>query len=543
MVAGRHERWRSRDLRRAVVQRQTAFSEFDETPVSKVQAVSRLTFRRDVSLAVLTRAASAADHHEDLGCSILGPASRPVRAAHHWLKREVQRLGPERATKRARTLVRQLEATGAYQKLSTGRRRGGRLELKDSVLFPSAAKFPPRVLHLRRGELGFDLDVAPNEWPQVADLCAALARGLGTDERRLFLRLPTTNTLITELASAGWFERHTGAARQLESGSTFIGHHTTLFRDAGRAVLIDPYFRPMAAEDLPTYPPMHARDLGPLDAVCITHSHGDHFHLGSLLTLPRDTAIFVPPVERESLFSTDCALRLTQLGFTNVQVLSWFSSHKLGELSIHALPFYGEQPTGGVGLYEGLFNIGSSWVVRGPKTSAAFFADTGDDVRGSMREVCELIRRGGPVDLLFCGVRGFRLKPIFFGFTTLDAYLVNVPLEELTTPQQLMADPTQALGYARALAARALVPCADGGAPWYWREGMGPRYPGFPGVPVEGASAHDENPDADPYPERVAAARTAEDPRVSVIRPGALIDGTGTAHQAPGFEWPFAPLS
>ena len=55
------------------------------------------------------------------------------------------------------------------------------------------------------------------------------------------------------------------------------------------------------------------------EGVAITefpHAHGDHFHLGSLLQLPRDTRIFVPFVERESLFSTDCVLRLNQLGFT-----------------------------------------------------------------------------------------------------------------------------------------------------------------------------------------------------------------------------------
>ncbi|MCA2977555.1 MAG: MBL fold metallo-hydrolase [Myxococcaceae bacterium] len=502
----------------------------------------RLTFRRDVSLAVLTRAATARDHHEDLGCSILGPASRAVRDAHRSLSREVRRLGEAKAARQAAALVRRLERTPAYARLGTGRHRAGRLELKPSVLFPDPEKTPPRVLHVRRGATGFDLDVAPPDWPAVADCCAALARGLGTSERRLFLRRPVTATLLTELGGAGWFEPHDGARPVPPGGFAFVGHHTTLLSDGGATVLVDPYFRPMAEVDLPGYAPMHARDLGPVDAVCITHSHGDHFHLGSLLTLPRDTRVFVPPVARESLFSTDCARRLEQLGFTNVEAPSWFGSRKVGALSVHALPFYGEQPTDGPGVYDDLFNVGSTWVVRGPTTSAAFFADAGHDVRGSMREVCDFATRGGPVDVLFCGVRGFRLRPLLFGFTTLDAFLVNVPPGALTTPQRLMAGPAEALEYARRLGARWLVPCADGGAPWYWREGMGPKYPGYPGEPVEGASRLDENPDADPYPERVAAFRHEGDPEVVVLRPGEVLRD-GRARAAPGFHWPFAALA
>jgi hypothetical protein len=499
---------------------------------------SRLTFRRDVSLAVLSRAATARDHHEDLGCSILGPASRAVREAHLFLKQRVQRLGEVQALKQAKALVRAMEATPAYARLATGRRREGRLELKPSVLFPDVKKTPPRVLHVRRGELGFDLDVAHDEWPAVADCCASLAKGLGTSERRLFARVPVTATLLSELGDAGWFEAHDGARATPAGGFTFVGHHTTVLNDGGAAVLVDPYFRPMGVEDEPGYPPMHARDLGPIDAVCITHSHGDHFHLGSLLTLQRDTRVFVPPVERESLFSTDCMARLEQLGFTNVEAPSWFGSRKVGGLSVHALPFYGEQPTDGAGVYEGLFNAGTTWVVRGPTTSAAFFADSGHDVRGSMREVCDFAARGGPVEVLFCGVRGFRLRPLFFGFTTLDAYLVNVPLDALTTPQQLMADAPEALEYARRLGATTVVPCADGGAPWYWREGMGPKYPGYPGQPVEGASWHEENPDADPFPERVEGFRKGGDARVVVLRPGEQLAG-GARRLVPGFDWPF----
>lgn len=498
----------------------------------------RLTLSRAVSLAVLASSRTAADHHEDLGCSILGPPSRPVRRAHRWLKQRVQRLGADAATRDARALVRALEATPAYDALCVGRaKRGGRRVLRDEVLFPPAERFAPRVLHLRRDELGLDVPVRAREWPLLNELFSTLARGATRAELASFGRANALAAeLLANLSAAGWLEPFNPP--DTRAPLLFVGHNTTLVRGRSGAVLVDPYFRPASAVDLPSYQPMQPRDLGPVDAVLITHSHGDHFHLGSLLQLPPETRFFVPPVERESLFSTDCALRLRQLGFRHVEALEWWATREVGDLRVRALPFFGEQPTDGTGLYPGLRNVGTTWTVRGPRQSAAFFADAGRDALGDMRRVCrDVVRRDGPVDRLFCGVRGFTLRPIFFGFTTLDAFLVDVPMSALATPQQLMADADEALDYARRLGARELIPCADGGAPWYWREGMGPRYPGFPGVPVPGASQWEENPDADPYPERVKAGPGG--PRVRLLRPGQALGA-----QPPGpFRWPFEPLS
>lgn len=496
----------------------------------------RLTLSRAVSLAVLAGARSEADHHEDLGCSILGPPSRAVRRAHAALKHRIQALGADEAARQARALVQWMEASPRYAALcrGTGKRFGRRL-LRDDVLHPDVEAHRPRVLHLRRDELGLDVPVRAKDWPTVQALFATLSQGASAAELRSFSSLPATGELLAELRAAGWLERHDAPAAA--GDLVFVGHNTTLVRGKTGRVLVDPYFRPASRFDLPQSQPMQPRDVGPVDAVLITHSHGDHFHLGSLLQLPRDVRVFVPPVERESLFSTDCKRRLEQLGFTRVEALDWWATRQVGDVTVQALPFYGEQPTAGRGVYPGLTNVGSAWVVRTPKVSAAFFADSGHDARGDMAQVA---RKAGAVDVLFCGVRGFKLKPIFFGFTTLDAYLVDVPLDALTTPQQLMADGETALRYAKALRATHLVPCADGGAPWYWREGMGPRYAGYPGAPVKGASDWDENPDADPYPERVVAKSPG--PKVLLLRPGAEVSwrrAPKAEHRKP-FEWPFA---
>ncbi len=502
----------------------------------------RLRLARGVSLCVLTRARTEQDRHEDLGCSIQGPVSRKIRRAHAPLKQVLARLGPEAARTQARELVRWLEQTPGYAQLCRpGARRAGRRPLREEVLFPDPARTPPRVLHVRKGELGLDVAVPKGGWPELVDLLAALTDGLTSLPRSGWLA-----ELCGALKQVRGLIPHEGPVRVAPDSVLHVGHNTFLVAGARGRVLVDPYFRPSSPVDLPAYQPLQAADLGRVDAVVITHSHGDHFHLGSLAQLPRTTRVFVPHVTRESLLATDCALRLEALGFVRVERLRWGEARDVEDVRVEALPFYGEQPTGGRGVYEGLFNEGNTWRLATPRLSCAFFADAGRDVRGDMEDVC---RRLAPTQLLFCGIRGFRLRPIHYGFSTLDAYLANVPEAALTEPQQLMADAAEALRYGGLMGAQAVVPCADGGAPWYWREGMGPWYPGYPGVPVEGASALAENPDADPYPERLAQERRrgrgSRLPAALVQRPGSVLHlnrGVPRVRALEGLEWPFGAV-
>jgi len=353
--------------------------------------------------------------------------------------------------------------------------------------------------------------------------------------------------LFAELRAAGMLVPWEGPVALASPGVFFAGHNMARVDTGGARLLVDPWFRGLSQLDLPSYPPVQAQDVGPVDAVMITHTHGDHFHLGSLLQLPRSTRILVPAVSRESLFSTDAVARLAQAGFTRVEPMPWWRSTRVGDAEVTALPFYGEQPTDGEGLYPGLFNEGNAWLVRSPAFSCVFAADAGHDVRGEMAGVFRRVARGGAVDLLFTGIRGFRIPPLFFAFSTLDPFLANAPLDDLARPQRLMADAREALRWGTLLGAKAVVPCADGGAPWYWREGMGPRYPGYPGVPVEGASQREENPDADPFPELLVSerARRGHGPQALLLRPGEAVTlQRGRALQVPHprFLWPFQSL-
>jgi hypothetical protein len=216
----------------------------------------RFTLSRAVSLAVLASAKTEADHHEDLGCSILGPPSRPVRRAHAWLKQQVQKLGPDEASRRAVDLVKAMEQSPAYDALCDGKKRKfGRRVLREEVIFPRAEKFVPRVLHLRRDELGLDVDVTRDEWPLVNALFSSLARGATKAElTRLARSNAMISTLIDDLAEAGWLEKF--VEPKLESPFIFVGHNTTLVRGETGTVLVDPYFRPASQFDLPNYQPM-----------------------------------------------------------------------------------------------------------------------------------------------------------------------------------------------------------------------------------------------------------------------------------------------
>jgi L-ascorbate metabolism protein UlaG (beta-lactamase superfamily) len=79
----------------------------------------------------------------------------------------------------------------------------------------------------------------------------------------------------------------------MDTTVSYIGHATILIETAGVRLLTDPllvdYVGPLRRQAPPA-------DLGtqPLDAVLISHLHGDHFDLASLKKLGRDTRLIVP---------------------------------------------------------------------------------------------------------------------------------------------------------------------------------------------------------------------------------------------------------
>jgi hypothetical protein len=180
--------------------------------------------------------------------------------------------------------------------------------------------------------------------------------------------------------------------------------------------------------------------------------------------------------------------------------------------------------------------------------SALFLADSGVDHRGDPRELAlEARREHGPVDMVFCGYRGWLLYPYQLLASSVARYFLLVPPDLWLCRMSLMATAEMALDIAERWGASTFCAYADGGAPWHWRLGLGPRLDG----------GTDEMFAFDPFPERVlaAAAERSCGPRGSlvpssvtgrVLRPGQGLgrDGGGLrVVEDRDRRWPYGALS
>jgi L-ascorbate metabolism protein UlaG (beta-lactamase superfamily) len=359
--------------------------------------------------------------------------------------------------------------------------------------------------------------------------------------------LGSSSGLVRALVEAGLVEdMDDGPAADPElSGSdlTFVGHNTVVVRSGTSAVVVDPWFVADDPADSPDYRPLQLRDVGRIDAVVITHSHPDHFVPSTLMQLPSSTRVIVPRMERETILTVAMAQRLRELGFTDVVELDWWQSVKVGDIDVVALPFHGEQATDSDQLHPEIRNHGNTYFIRTPSFSAAFLADSGRDGSGDVREVAARARREvGSPDVVFSGYRGWLTYPVQLLFTSVARCILLVPQHLWDVRQRLMTTADEAIDIAETWGARTVLPYADGGAPWFWRMGLGPRL-------------DEELPESngfDPLPERVldAARNRTEMPggllgspvRVVLLRPGdSLMD---VAHdpsviRVDGHAWPF----
>jgi L-ascorbate metabolism protein UlaG (beta-lactamase superfamily) len=321
---------------------------------------------------------------------------------------------------------------------------------------------------------------------------------------------------------------------QVAAGSDviYIGHNTVVVRSKKAQVVADPWFLPASNRYPADYQPVTRRQLGKVDCVVITHSHPDHFHLGSLLQFDRDTRIIVPRVPRESILSLQMADRLREVGFHRITELEHWSTTTIEDISISATPFHGEQPTVDDQLHPEIRNHGNCYVIRSPRVSCALVADCGRDRDGSVaRTALEAYRRWGPIDILFSGFRGWNLYPIQYFESSVRQYLLFVPPLLYGVRQSIMNSVDEAIDTAEAWHARYLAPYADGGAPWFSEIGLGPKFG------PDGLEADGEWVGFDALPERcVEAARRRACPIPGVEAPSSV----GTMVLRPGEALSFA---
>jgi L-ascorbate metabolism protein UlaG (beta-lactamase superfamily) len=349
-------------------------------------------------------------------------------------------------------------------------------ELLTDWLYPDSHAVQPRSLRLERdfGETITEIDLPVDLWSDLASYLGEWELGAN----------PPTNSSAIELwkvleGCAALVDTTLPTEDSNQAGVRFVGHATVQISDGDRQIIFDPFILPKS-DLLPIdCQPLSLQDLGRSAAIFITHSHPDHFDLGTLLRVGADTPIFVPEVDRESVLAIDMAARLRQVGFRQVHTLKPFTEQMIGQIRVIALPFYGEQPTVSEVLHPEVRNHGNTYIVELNDLRIALTADSGTDCTGNIQNLAiEACQKYGSIDLLFGGCRGFGMYPIQYLFSSVARYLPFVPTQLWRARQQIMCDPDDAIDVAELWGASYIIPYADGGAPWYWWRGLGPNLDG-----------------------------------------------------------------
>lgn len=504
--------------------------------------MNRLRLRADVRVVVQYQ------DNTPFGSAIGRRADEATLAAYAPLVDHIRASGTADLTRVAPGLLEASVRGDAFARLTEPDGLGA-WRIRPEMLFPQPQQAQLKALWLECPATGGKLraNLPLTHWPLVHDLIARL-NGPGCDpdgdpslhaDMRALLRAMHTENLLEDM------DDPSPLPDIVDSDLTFVGHNTVMVRSGSTRLLVDPLLFPHGSDYPTDYQPLAIGAIGAPDAVLITHSHPDHFDPGSLLRISPETRIIVPYVERETLLAVAMAERLRELGFTRVLVLEWGQSAAVGDIQIHALPFYGEQPTDGEVLHPTVRNAGNTYLVRTPTFSAVFLADSGRDGQGDVKDVALRTRaRLGSVDVVFAGYRGWLTYPAQHLLSSVTRFLLFVPPGLWGVRQKIMIDADDALDVAERWGARFVAGYADGGAPWHWQVGLGPRlddeaphelsafdpYPEWLGVR---ASSRSQAPDGSPISSPV---------RPLLIRPGdSLRDvaGTPTTVRVAGHAWPF----
>ncbi|WP_175607639.1 MBL fold metallo-hydrolase [Peterkaempfera bronchialis] len=154
---------------------------------------------------------------------------------------------------------------------------------------------------------------------------------------------------------------------------TWLGHSTVLAEIDGARVLFDPVWGercsplPFAGPRRLHPAPLPLADLGPLDAVVISHDHYDHLDMGTVRALIGSGALFAVPL------GVGAHLERWGVPADRIAELDWHQSTRVAGLTLTATParhFCGRTALRGRTLW-------ASWVVAGARHRVFHSGDTG----------------------------------------------------------------------------------------------------------------------------------------------------------------------
>ncbi|WP_344291679.1 MBL fold metallo-hydrolase, partial [Streptomyces synnematoformans] len=158
---------------------------------------------------------------------------------------------------------------------------------------------------------------------------------------------------------------------------TWLGHATVLAEIDGRRVLFDPVFGERCSPFSFVGPrrfhpvPLPLADLGPLDAVVISHDHYDHLDMSTVRDLRRavsaDVQFAVP-------LGVGAHLERWGVPQDRIAELDWHESAEVAGLTLTATP---ARHFCGRGIRNKQRTLWASWSVRGPEHRVFHSGDTG----------------------------------------------------------------------------------------------------------------------------------------------------------------------
>ncbi len=174
---------------------------------------------------------------------------------------------------------------------------------------------------------------------------------------------------------------------------TWIGHSTFLLQFDGLNILTDPIFSERASPvsfagpKRTTPPAMTIEQLPPIDVVLISHNHYDHLDKPSVKALQAKQSDTPPryyvPLGQKAWFD--------KLGITKVTELDWWTSAKVGDATVHAVPV---QHWSSRSPFDRNKALWAGFVIDSPSLRTLFVGDSGysDDFKA-------IAQRLGKVDL------------------------------------------------------------------------------------------------------------------------------------------------